>query len=112
MYKIVAIWSAPKPSDVEAFEKHYAEIHVPLAAKAPGLRRLVLTRTPVGLEGAPPGFYRVAELHFDDAQTLAASSHTDAWQAMRADAGKMLDRFGVTLTVAMGAEEEYRLPRA
>jgi uncharacterized protein (TIGR02118 family) len=112
MYKIVAIWSAPKPSDVDSFEKHYGQVHVPLAAKVPGLRRLVLTRTAEGLEGGAPGFYRVAELHFDDRESLTQSSHSDAWQAMRQDAGEMLERFGVSLTVSMGSEQDYPLDRS
>ncbi|MGH7860478.1 MAG: EthD family reductase [Candidatus Binatia bacterium] len=111
MYKILAIWSAPKPADADTFEKYYEEVHVPLAARAPGLRRLVLTRTSDGLEGGAPGFYRAAELHFDDPESLHRSSETEAWQAMRADAGKMIERFGVTLTVAIGRERDYPLPR-
>jgi uncharacterized protein (TIGR02118 family) len=112
MYKIVATWSAPKIADVDAFESHYRDVHVPLAARVPELRRLVLTRTVDGLEGGVPAFYRVAELHFDDADGLHRSSQSEAWQAMRADAGKMIERFGVSLSVAMGWEEEYRLPRS
>ena len=111
MYKVVATWSAPKPSDAEAFEKYYRDVHVPLAAKVPELRRLVLTRTPDGLEGGTPGFYRLAELHFDDAASLDRSHRSEAWSAMRADAGKMIERFGVTLTVAIGEEEDYLRPR-
>jgi uncharacterized protein (TIGR02118 family) len=111
MYKIVATWSEPQAADVDAFEKYYYEVHVPLAAKVPHLRRLLLTRTSDGLEGGKPGFFRVAELHFDDPATLTKSSHSTAWQAMREDAGKMIERFGVTLTVALGHEEDYRLPR-
>ncbi|MGH7818679.1 MAG: EthD family reductase [Candidatus Binatia bacterium] len=112
MYKIIAIWSAPKPADVDAFETYYQEVHVPLAARAPGLRKLVLTRTPDGLEGGTPGFHRAAELHFDDVESLRRSARSAAWQSMREDAGKMIERFGVTLTVAMGREEEYPLPRS
>lgn len=105
MYKIVATWSAPNPADVEAFEDYYNTTHAPLASAVPELRRLVLTRTADGLEGATPAFYRVAELHFDDRAALERSAHSAAWKRMREDAGKMIERFGVTLAVAMGAEE-------
>jgi len=108
MYKIVAFWGAPKPSDVEAFEKYYAEVHVPLARKVPGMRRLILTRTDKGLEGAAPTFYRVAELIFDSEEALNKAHHSQEWTAMRADAGKMIERFGVTLSASMGAEKEER----
>ena len=106
MYKIVTTWSAPKPEDVEAFEQYYRDVHCPLAAKCPGLRRLVLTRTADGLEGGTPAFYRVAELLFDDEKALEQSAHSKEWQAMREDAGKMIERFGVSLAVALGWEKE------
>lgn len=75
-YKILAVWSAPKAEDVEAFEQYYRDTHVPLARACPGLRRLVLTRTDRGLEDSEPAFYRVAELLFDDPDTLEESARS------------------------------------
>jgi uncharacterized protein (TIGR02118 family) len=102
MYKIVAFWSAPKKSEVEAFEKYYADVHVPLAALVPGLRKLELMKVDSGIEGAAAPFYRVAELTFDNAEDMKLSSGSAQWRAMRVDAGKMLERFEVTLTVGAG----------
>jgi len=104
MYKVVAFWGSPKPSDVVAFEQYYWDTHVPLARKVPGMRKLVLTRTDAGLEGADPPFYRVAELLFDNPEALKAANESSQWHAMREDAGKMVARFGVTLQAAMGWE--------
>lgn len=112
MHKLIACWSAPRDEDVDAFEQHYADVHLPAAAAAPHLRRLVLTRTDSGLEGAPSAFYRVAELHFDSEADLHASEQTPEWAAMRADAGAMIERFGVTLTVGIGAEVEAEVAPA
>ena len=109
MYKLIATWSAPRPEDLAAFERHYHDVHLPLAAKAPGMRRLLLTRSDSGLEGSPPAWHRTAELHFDDPAALEKSSHSGEWAAMRADAGKMIERFGVSLSVSMGWEEEVSL---
>lgn len=106
MYKIVAFWSAPKPAEVQAFEKYYWDVHVPKAQLVPGLRGIELTRIDAGLEGAPSPFYRVAELYFDGPEAMKESSESAAWQAMRADAGLMIERFGVTLTVGMGWEDK------
>ncbi len=106
MFKLVALWSAPKPADVEEFETYYRDVHVPLARVVPGLRKLALTRTPNGLEGSPAPFYRVAEMYFDDPGAMERSEHSPSWAAMRADAGKMIERFGVSLTVGMGWEED------
>ncbi len=106
MYKIVAFWGPPKPSDVESFEKYYVEFHVPLARKVPHVRKLVLTRTEAGLEGAAAPFHRVAELHFDNPEAFHRASETVQWRAMRDDAGKMVARFGVTLQAGVGWERE------
>src|SRR5271168_3920488 len=108
MYKIVAFWSAPRKSDVEAFEKYYAEVHVPKAEIVPGLRRLELTKIDSGIEGAAAPFYRVAELCFDSPEALQQSGESAQWSAMRADAGQMIERFGVTLTVGIGQVEPAR----
>ncbi len=106
MYKIVALWGAPKDSDIEDFEKHYAQVHCPLARKVPGLKKLVLTRTDAGLEGAKPAFYRVAELYFASKHALEESEKSPQWTAMRQDAGKMVERFKVTLTASQGEARE------
>ena len=105
MYKIVACWGAPGPSDEAAFEKYYREVHAPLAAAVPGVRKLVLTRTCDGLEGGDPGFFRVAELLFDSPEQMEACTGSAQWRAMREDAGKMVERFGVSLSVGLGWEQ-------
>jgi len=107
MYKLVATWSAPKSSDIDAFEKHYWDVHVPRAAAVPKLARIVLTRTDGGLENAIPPFHRVAEMFFESPAALDESSRSAEWQAMREDAGQMIERFGVTLDVGLGWEKEY-----
>ena len=106
MYKIVGLWGSPKPSDVEAFEKHYLEVHVPLARKVPHLRKLVLTRAEAGLEGGAAPFHRVAELHFDNPENFHRASETAQWRAMRADGTKLAERFGVTIQAVIGWERE------
>ncbi len=105
MYKIVACWGAPKPADEAAFETHYREVHAPLAAAVPGVRKLVLTRTSDGLEGGDPAFFRVAELLFDSPEQMEACTGSPEWRAMREDAGKMVERFGVGLSVGLGWEQ-------
>jgi uncharacterized protein (TIGR02118 family) len=65
------------PADPAAFEQRYAEEHVALVHRIPGLRRFLLTH-PRGLgaadaAGAGPVPYLVAELWFDDAAALKAA---------------------------------------
>ena len=109
MFKLYALWSAPSPEDAEEFDRQYTERHGPLAAKVPGMRRFVTTRTDVGLEGGEPAVFRVAEMIFDSREELERAEHSDEWRALREDAGGLIERFGVTLSVAMGDEVEHRL---
>ena len=70
MVKLVVMYK--KPADVEAFEKHYRETHLPLARKMPGVRRLDVshfTGSPVG----EPKYYMMAEVFFDDKASMMAA---------------------------------------
>ena len=71
------------PADTEAFEKHYAEVHVPLASTLPGLRRFT-TSHPRGLGTDAP--YFVAELWFEDGDALKAALKSPEMAATGADA--------------------------
>jgi uncharacterized protein (TIGR02118 family) len=59
----------PTPTDIEAFEKHYFEIHVPLAKQFPGLRRYTVSRNASPVRGSDP-YHLVAELDWDDMDSL------------------------------------------
>ena len=70
MVKLVALYK--KPADVAAFEKHYQEIHTPLAKKMPGLRKLEVCRF-TGAPGGEPKFYMMAELYFDTKDAMLSA---------------------------------------
>ncbi|HEY2053788.1 MAG TPA: EthD family reductase [Solirubrobacterales bacterium] len=105
-YKLFAYWSAPRPEDVEEFERYYAETHVPRAAAVPNLLRINTTRTADGFEGAATDHYRVAEMVFASPEALAESAESDEWATMRQCSGDIIERFGVTMRVEMGEVEE------
>ena len=81
----------------------------PLAAAVPGMRKFIVSRTDTGLEGGEPDCYRVAEMIFDSQQSLEEAEHSEEWRQLREDAGKLIERFGVTLSVAIGGETELPL---
>ena len=111
-YKLFAYWSSPKPEDVEEFEQYYRETHVPRASAVPNLIKIVTTRTSDGFEGGAPPHYRVAEMVFHSREAMDESTESEAWAAMRACSGDIIDRFGVTLTVEMGEELVGQIPSA
>ena len=50
MYKLVALWSAPKTEDADAFEKAYLGVHCPKARALPNLSGLETVRIGDGLD--------------------------------------------------------------
>ena len=104
MFKLVALWSAPKPDDRAAFEAAYTGVHAPLARAIPNLSSLDTILIGEGLEGAPAPYHRVAVMVWPDREAFTRDEQTPEWTALRADAGQMLERFGVTLTSFMGQD--------
>jgi uncharacterized protein (TIGR02118 family) len=109
MYKLFAIWTGPSPDQVEAFERHYAEVHVPLAASIPGLRKLVLTRTSDSLGDGESAHHRITELWFDDRAAMEAAERSPEGQATIEDAVEIQERFGATLTSVAGETSEHQV---
>ena len=83
MARMVVIYKTPK--NLAAFDKHYFEVHVPLAKKLPGLRNYeVSTGTIVSPPGAT-GFHLIATLHFDDMGAIQQAFASEVGQACAAD---------------------------
>lgn len=70
MVKLVALYKTP--ADPQAFDQHYREVHAPLAARMPGLKRMEVARI-TGSPGGQSPFYLVAEMYFDSAEDLQAA---------------------------------------
>jgi uncharacterized protein (TIGR02118 family) len=68
MARMVVIYRTPK--DVEAFDRHYFDIHVPLAKKMPGLRKYEISRGPVTVLRGLPDVYLIGTVHFDDLDAM------------------------------------------
>ena len=66
--KITVLYAQPK--DPAAFEKYYAETHLPIAAKMQGVKRIELSKVAAGPDGAAPPFYRIAELYFTNKKQM------------------------------------------
>jgi uncharacterized protein (TIGR02118 family) len=58
------------PHDVTAFDKHYAEKHIPLAKKISGLRKYEVNKGQVISPAGPAGYHLVAILEFDDVAAI------------------------------------------
>lgn len=83
MARMVVIYQIPK--DVEAFDRHYFEIHVPLAKKIPGLRKYEISDGPIATPVGTFNLHRIAILHFDDLAAIEKAFASVEGQATGAD---------------------------
>jgi uncharacterized protein (TIGR02118 family) len=74
-----------RPQDPEAFERHYAEDHLPMVAKLPRVRRGETALVMGTRDGIDPRYYRIAELWFDTAEDLEISLSSAEGKAVVAD---------------------------
>ena len=86
MAKLLVLYKTP--TDAADFDRYYAETHIPIAKKVPGLRRYEVSRGPVAAAAGPSGVHLVAELSFDDAAAIQAAFASPEGQAAAADLGK------------------------
>jgi uncharacterized protein (TIGR02118 family) len=74
-----------KPRDPEGFDKHYFDVHVPLAKTLPGLRKYEISEGAVVPITGGPEPYRVASLYFDDMAAIKTAFASETGRACAAD---------------------------
>ncbi|MGP3698433.1 EthD family reductase [Rhodobacter sp. NSM] len=77
-----------KPEDAAAFDRHYAGIHIGLAAKMPGLRSYEISDGPIATPGGESDYHLVAILRFDGMEALKAALGSPEGQAAVEDLGR------------------------
>jgi len=87
MARMVVIYKTPK--DVEAFNRHYFDVHVPLAKKLPGLRSYEVSFGPITLMGSASDTYLIGLLHFDSLAAIRTAFTSPEGQACATDRQKL-----------------------
>ena len=91
MFKIVSLWNLAKGVTEEEAEKQYFEDHIPMAKAIPGLRKYTVAKA----RGKERLYYRMAELYFDDKDSMNVGMSSSQGQATIEDKGfrsKITDR--------------------
>lgn len=83
MFQLTALYNHPE--DPAAFDKHYDEVHAPLANTLPGLQRYSVSRPGPGPDGSAPPYHLVAVLEFQDETSFASGMGGPEGQAAVAD---------------------------
>ena len=99
--RLLVFWE--QPTDPEAFERHYRDVHIPLAREIPGLRSYTITDNPAPVRGEP--YFRIAELRWDTMDGLRAYFASDEGRAVGADVEKM-EEWAVCRSMILGPSEE------
>ena len=79
MAQLVVMYKTP--NDTAAFDKYYAEKHIQVAKKIPGLRKYEISQGPVATPAGPSGYHLVALLHFDNLAAIQAAFGSAEGQA-------------------------------
>lgn len=83
--KLVVLYT--QPDNVEEFERHYTEQHVPLVEKIPGLQDFHAGRFVAAADGGELSYYRFAELTFADQDAMQSAMGSEQGQATANDYG-------------------------
>jgi uncharacterized protein (TIGR02118 family) len=86
---VTVIYKAPK--DTAAFERYYADTHLPLVVANQGeigFERAELTKFQSNLDGSAPARYRQAELYFPSTEALKKGVATPGFKKVSDDLGK------------------------
>ncbi len=82
MVKLIALYE--KPKDVGSFDHHYFNVHLPLIKKAPGIKKVEVTK----INGAPLGnakFHLMAEMYYDSLDAMNVSNASPEGRAAAKD---------------------------
>ncbi|HEX7850674.1 MAG TPA: EthD family reductase [Sphingomonas sp.] len=83
MARMVVIYRTPK--DVEAFDRHYYDIHVPLSKKLPGLRKYEVSHGPIAGPAGASDIHLIGTLYFDDIAAIQKAFVSPEGRAAGAD---------------------------
>jgi uncharacterized protein (TIGR02118 family) len=83
MAQMVVIYKTP--ADKNAFDRHYFEVHIPLAKKLPGLIKYEVSKSPVIAITGDKETYLVGTLYFENLEAIKAAFASEEGRACAAD---------------------------
>ena len=101
MVKLVYCITRKKGMSDDEFFRYWRDVHGPIGARIPGLRRLVQShRYTVPGDQHKPDYDGIVELWFDDADTLLAARQSSEWKASTEDEVNFIDHSRVAYLVS------------
>ena len=94
MVKLLVLYH--NPADAAAFDNHYAQVHIPLGRKIPGVQSFTVNADAVTSPAGESPYHLVAELTFNSAEELQAALASPEGQEAVADLANFAQA-GVTI---------------
>jgi uncharacterized protein (TIGR02118 family) len=82
MYRLTVLYG--QPTDPAAFRSYYEVVHLPMAAKLPGLQTMRHSLDVAAAEGAS-AYFAIWEGEFDSVEAMGAAIGSEEGQALIAD---------------------------
>jgi uncharacterized protein (TIGR02118 family) len=83
MAQMIVIYKTP--ADKNAFDKHYFEVHIPLAKKLPGLKKYEVSKSPLISITGDKETYLIGALHFKSLEAIKTAFASEEGRACAAD---------------------------
>ena len=74
MYRLLVMYH--QPADTAAFDKHYYNVHLPLAAKIPNTRTLSVSKTGLDKLTNNDNYYLIAQMEWDSKEAMTKALQT------------------------------------
>jgi uncharacterized protein (TIGR02118 family) len=97
MVKLIVAYG--RPEDSAAFDRHYAETHMPIAEKIPNVRRFEAGKVLGSPDGSDAPYYFMATLWFDSPEELQTAMQSPEGQAAAGDVANFASG-GATMMIA------------
>ncbi len=103
--KLIALYR--HPADVNKFEQHYKEVHIPLVLKTPHLKEFRLTHYTTSPTGEQPEFYMMAEEIYDSQIDLNQAKNSPELVASTKDMELLVGEIQTVVTNLSGIESQW-----
>ena len=77
------------PTDVDAFNEHYINVHVPLSRAVPGVIRSEITMIDATLQGEASPYHLIYEIFYESREAMMAGLSSPEGQAVAADGANL-----------------------
>lgn len=105
MIKCIYFLKRKDGMSVEEFHRYWRDVHAPIAAKIPGIRKYVLCY-PLSsqYQNKFPLYDGVAELWFDSESALASAMQTEEWKISGADGDAFMQKPATSDAIICGED--------